>query len=103
MGNGKNRNKQFNRAKARELCIMAVAVMIEEYTLIAHSLCYNRKEISAFAEAVALLGEKARSQKHLAQLIETQNEQMTQQGLPLDKRGTQLRKRVRNGSLPEGD
>lgn len=100
---GKRTNKKSDAVKARELCIMAVAVMVEEYTLIAHSLRYNRKEMSAFAEAVALLCERAGSQKHLAHLIEALDEQMAQQGVPLDKRGTQLRKRVLNGSLPEGD
>lgn len=103
MGNGKNRNKQFYRAKARGLCIKAVAVIIREYTMIAADLRYNRKEISSFAEAVALLGEKDRSEKRLAELIEVLDDEMAQQRVPLNKRGTQLLKRVRNGSLPEGD
>lgn len=100
---GKRTNKKSNAVKARELCIMAVAVMIEQYTIIAHNLRYDRKEILAFAQAVARLGESARNAKHLALLIEALDEQMMQQGVPLDKRGTQLLKRVVRASLPEGD
>ena len=99
----KNRSKRSNAVKARDLCIMAVAVMIEQYTIIAHNLRYDRKEILAFAQAVARLGEKARSEKHLAELIEVLDEEMMQQGVPLDKRGTQLLKRVVKASSPDGD
>ena len=60
---------------------------------------YSRKEISAFAEAVARLGEKARNEKHLAELIEALDDEMAQQGVPLDKRGMQLLKRVLSGGV----
>lgn len=96
-------SKKSNAPKARELCIKAVAVIIGEYTGIARNLDYNRKEISAFAEAVARLGEKARNEKHLAGLIDALDDEMVQQWVPLNKRGTQLLKRVVTGSLPDGD
>lgn len=96
------RSNQSSSAKARDLCIKVVAFMIEEYTLVAKDLCYNRKEISAFAEAVARLGEKARSKKHLLELIDRLGDEMVQQGVPLDKWGTQLLKRVK-ASSPDGD
>jgi hypothetical protein len=97
------RRKDSNAAKARELCIKAMAVIIGEYTEIAQNLGYNRKEISAFAEAVARLGEKARNEKHLAELIEALDNEMVQQSVPLNKRGTQLLKRVLKASLSDGD
>jgi len=80
MGTRKNSGKKSNVVKARERYIMALAVMIEEYTLIAHSLSYSRKEIWAFAQAVARLGESARNAKHLAEFIETLDDEMAQQG-----------------------
>lgn len=99
----KNRTKKSNASKARELCIKAVAVMIEDYTEITRNLRYDRKEITAFAEGVARLSETARNQKHLAALIEGLDEQMAEQRVPLDERGTQLLKRVLKGDLPDLD
>jgi hypothetical protein len=49
------------------------------------------------------LSENARGRKHLAQSIEALDEEMAQQGVPLDKRGTQLLRRVLAGSEPDGD
>lgn len=98
----KNGSRKSSTAKALELCIKVVAVIIEEYTLVANDLGYNRKEILAFAEAVARLGEKARSEKHLAELIDRLDDEMLQQRVPRDQWGTQLLNRVVKASS-DGD
>jgi hypothetical protein len=102
MARKKGSNKS-NAAKGLELCIKVAAVIIGEYTFIAHNLRYSRKEISAFAEAAARLGQIARDEKHLAEFLDALDYEMIQELVPLDKRGTQLLKRVLRGSLPEID
>ena len=101
MRKGKNRSKKSNAAKARELCIKVVAVIIREYTEIALNLDYDRKEISAFAEAAARLGQIARDGEHLAGLLDALDYEMIEQRVPLNKRGTNLLKLALSGPPPE--
>jgi hypothetical protein len=103
MGKGKNRSKKSNAAKGLELCIKVVAVIIREYTEIALNLGYDRKEISAFAEAATRLGQIARDEEHLAELLDALDYEMVEQKVPLNKRGTRLLKRVLRGLLPDVD
>jgi hypothetical protein len=100
----KKRIKNSNLPKELQLCIKVAAVIIGEHTLIAHDLRYSQKEISAFAEAVTRLGQISPDEKHLAELLEALDYEMAQVApVPLDKRGTQLLKRVLRGSLPDID
>ena len=101
MRKGKNRSKKSNAAEARELCIKVVAVIIWEYTEIAHNLGYDRKEISAFAEAAARLGQIARDEEHLTELLAAFDYEMIEQRIPLKKRGTNLLKLALSGPPPE--
>jgi len=101
MKKGNNRNKKSNAAKGLELCIKVVAVIIREYTEIAMNLGYDWKEISAFAEAAARLGQIARDEEHLTELLDALDDELAQQEVPLNKRGTNLLKRALSGSLPE--
>jgi hypothetical protein len=103
MKKGKNRSKKSNAAKGLELCIKVVAVIIREYTEIARNLGYDWKEISAFAEAAARLGQIARDEEHLTELLDALDYEMIQELVPLDKRGTRFLKRVLRGSLPDID
>ena len=68
MRKGKNRSKKSNAAKGLEVCSKVVAVIIREYTEIALDLGYDWKEISAFAEAAARLGQIARDKEHLTSI-----------------------------------
>jgi hypothetical protein len=99
----KNGSKKSNAAKGLELCIKVVAVIIEDYTEIARVLGYDRKEIRAYAEAAARLGQIARSGKHLAELLYALDCELEDQRVPLDERGTGLLKRVSRGRLPDVD
>jgi hypothetical protein len=99
----KNSTNKSNAAKGLELCIKVVAVILTEYTEIARNLGYSRKEILAFAKAAARLGQIARGEKHLAELLVALDYEMIHDLVPLEKRGTQLLKRVLRGSLPDID
>ena len=103
MKQSKKRSKKSNAAKGLELSVKVAAVIIGEYTEIAHNLGYNRKEISAFAEAASRLGQIARNEKHLAELLDALDYQMVQERVHLDKRGTGLLKRVLKGGVPDVD
>ena len=85
------------------MCIKVVAVIIREYTEIALNLGYDRKEISAYAETAARLGQIAHDEKHLAELLDALDYKMVEQRVPLNKRGTRLLKRVLRGLLPDVD
>lgn len=101
MRKGKNSSKKSNAAEARELCIKVVAVIITEYTEVALSLGYDRKEISAFAEAAARLGQIARDEEHLTELLHALDYEMLEQRVPLNERGTNLLKRALSEPPPE--
>ena len=86
MKKGKNRSKKTNAAKPLELCIKVVAVMCREFSEIGLNLDYDQTEISAYAEALARLGESARDEEHLTELLYALDEELAQQGVPLNKR-----------------
>lgn len=100
MGTRKNGSRKSSAAKARKLCVMALAVIIDEYAGFAYDLGYEPREISAYAQAVARLAETARSKKHLTELLFALEAEIAEQRVPLDKRGTELLKLVLRGTLP---
>jgi len=90
----KQHNKKVSVANARKLCIMALSVMIDEYTGFAYDSRYDQKEITAYAKAVTRLAETARSKKHLTELLFALEAEIADDWVPLDERGTELLRRV---------
>lgn len=98
-----NRSQKTTAPKELQLCMKVAAVLCTEYSLIGHNLCYDRKEISAFTQGLARLGQIARDEEHLAELLDALHYEMGQELVPFSKWGTDLLKRVLKGGLPDVD